>query len=105
MGEAVGVFGDLEGVGLVGGEARVGFEDFGGAGVFGFDPGHGAVAGDVFEPEVFVVFVRGLLRVDERSGDDGGEEKGGVAEGRLHVCASDSFVDTVSRWWWCARFG
>ena len=53
-GEAVGGFEDLERGGFERGEAGVGFEDFCGAVVFGFDPGHGFVAVDVFEPEVFV---------------------------------------------------
>ena len=59
-GEAVGGFEDLEGGGFERGEAGVGFEDFGGALVLGFDPGHGLVAVDVFEPDVFVGWEIGL---------------------------------------------
>ncbi len=40
--EAVGGFEDLEGGGFEAGEAWVGFEDFGGALILGFDPGDGA---------------------------------------------------------------
>ena len=40
--EAVGGFEDLEGGGFERGEVWVGFEDFGGALVLGFDPGDGA---------------------------------------------------------------
>jgi hypothetical protein len=58
-GHAVGGFGELEGLGVIGGVAGVGLEDFQGAVVLGLDPGHGARAGDVLEPEVFVGGVGG----------------------------------------------
>jgi hypothetical protein len=74
-GEAVGGLEDLEGSGFEGGEAGIGFEDFGGALVLGFDPGHGLVAVDVFEPDVFVG--------GEIGGAGGGGGLGGCGR-RLH---------------------
>ena len=59
-GQPGGRFEDLEGGFLKLGVVRVGLKDFCGALVLGVDPCHGAVAGDVFEPLVFVGLLYGI---------------------------------------------
>ena len=54
-GKAVGVLEDLEGFRGVGGDAGIGFEQLGGAGVLSSDPIESARAVHVFEPDVLVV--------------------------------------------------
>ena len=65
---------------------RVGLENFGGAGIFGVDPGHGAFAVDVFEPLVFVGLVGGVLGVDGAKGGSKrqGEQECGAAASKRH---------------------
>jgi hypothetical protein len=61
-GQSAGIGGDLEGVGVVGGEARIGLKHLRCAGVVLFHPVHGAGSGDVFKPRIFVGRIGGLLR-------------------------------------------
>ncbi len=88
-GQAGGGFEDLEGCVGEGGVDGSDVEGFGGAGVFGVDPGHGALAVDVFEP---LVFVGGVDVLRSGWGESGGgkqnDESSGAAASKMHSLSS-----------------